>query len=75
MFTKQVYEVNTYKEIAKYIKEIFGKSVSPCCIAQVKRKYNLTTKDGDNNKKCSPDEVKRIEEALKHLGLIPQEEK
>ena len=62
-----------YKDIIAYGKAQ-GYSISSCCIANVLRKWGVPLKRGSatpNKRKCSANQVQRIEAALRHFRIIP----
>lgn len=63
----------TYEDIIAYGKAQ-GYSISSCCIANVLRKWGVPLKRGSatpNKRKCSANQVQRIETALRHFKVIP----
>ena len=68
----------TYDRIKTYVKKHTGLIVSSLNIAQVKRKYGLTTRDSynkptsDSSKrpKCPPEKENAILDALRHFKMI-----
>ncbi len=70
----------TYEEIKAYVLEHAGLKVSCLYIAKVKAKhgiierdcYNKAKSEGNLVPKCPPEKEKAIEEALRHLHMIPE---
>ena len=63
----------TYKDIRAYGKAQ-GYYISSCCITNVLRKWGVPLKMGSakpNKRKCSANQVQRIEAALRHFKVIP----
>ena len=66
----------TYKEIHEWLKKEKGISVKNCHIADVKSKYNLTTRvaynrQGENRVyPCPENKIGHIEDAFKHFKMI-----
>ena len=65
-----------YKQIQKYIVNKYNVKVSECAIAEVLRKYNLTTRGAFNSKlnskpkTSSETHLKLIEKTLIHFQII-----
>ena len=78
---KVVVRKPTYGSIKAYVDGKYGTKVSSLYIAQTKRKYGLDVGEAYNKPEkgksrilnCPEDKEKKILEALKHFGLVPQD--
>lgn len=68
----------TYRIIRQYILEKYGIKAFPIDIACVKEKYGLIERthwvENPRFERCPPEKETPIIEALKHFGIIPDEE-
>ena len=62
----------TYKAIAGYIKDKYGKNVHTCAIARVKEELGYPVKRQSENPKILPTDLERqyIKEAIENLSKV-----
>lgn len=67
----------TYKDIQKYVKEKYKKTIKTCWIADMKEKLGLPKRNAPNRISedtrvypCPSEYEKYIEDAFKHFGMI-----